>query len=159
MGAVKITPLQERQIREARLKGAGYRAIANVVGLDRDTVRYYCKKHSLAVQTGKETDRDSGASTLKCPNCSQPVKQQSRGRHRKFCSEACRRKWWSSHQAAIQRRETALYPKTCAYCGKDFVSYGDVHRRYCCHACYIRDRFWKQEDGRTEDAHMGADLS
>ena len=40
------------------------------------------------------------------------------------------------------------YKLKCAYCGKDFISYGNKKRKYCSHYCYIHDRFWKKEEGR-----------
>ena len=42
-----MTEFQEKQIRDLRLQGTGYRAIASVVGLSRDIVRNYCKSHGL----------------------------------------------------------------------------------------------------------------
>lgn len=147
MGLRDISPMQERQIREARLKGAGYRSIAVVLGLDRDTVRNYCVKHKLH----SESEQAVHSASVLCPQCRQPIVQNSRGRHRKFCSNDCRRKWWTAHPEAIERRDSAQYHKTCAYCGKEFMAYGDTKRRYCCHHCYIRDRFGKVEDGRLAD--------
>ena len=29
----------------------------------------------------------------------------------------------------------------CEKCGKKFISYGNKDRKYCCHECYIEDRF------------------
>ena len=42
-----MTDFQEKQIRELRVRGIGYRAIASTVGLSRDIVRNYCKKHGM----------------------------------------------------------------------------------------------------------------
>lgn len=42
-----MTEFQEKQIRDLRLQGTGYRAIASVVDLSRDIVRNYCKSHGL----------------------------------------------------------------------------------------------------------------
>ena len=42
-----MTDLQEKQLREYRIKGFGYKAIASVLNLSRDVVRNYCKSHSL----------------------------------------------------------------------------------------------------------------
>jgi hypothetical protein len=33
----------------------------------------------------------------------------------------------------------------CASCGRMFEDYTRNHRKYCCHACYIQDRFGKKE--------------
>lgn len=129
---MRMTPAQERLICEARRKGAGYKAIASATGLDRDAVRYYCKRHGL----------DGGSA---CPNCGRSLTQPQRGRRRRFCGEACRRAWWAKHPEAIQHKETALYTQTCQCCGKQFTVYGNSRRRYCGHACYISDRFRKGE--------------
>ncbi|RXM53885.1 RNA polymerase subunit sigma-70, partial [Clostridium tetani] len=32
------------------------------------------------------------------------------------------------------------------YCGKEFSAYGNKNRKYCSHNCYIRDRFWRDEE-------------
>ena len=77
--------------------------------------------------------------TLVC--CGTELVQPSRGRKRKFCSDACCRKWWSENPQAIRQSPEALYESTCLNCGKVFTAYGNSHRRYCCHPCYIEHRF------------------
>jgi DNA invertase Pin-like site-specific DNA recombinase len=42
-----LTDVQACRIREMRLKGAGYRAIATATGLSRDSVRNYCKNNGI----------------------------------------------------------------------------------------------------------------
>jgi hypothetical protein len=37
----------ERQIRQLRLKGLGYKSIGLAVGTSKENVRYYCGKHGL----------------------------------------------------------------------------------------------------------------
>ena len=149
MGGVRLTPAQERTIREARARGAGYRAIAAAVGLERDTVRYFCKRHGLDGDQ-RAAGNDAQENTPCCPACGQPIAQPPRGRRRRFCSDACRRAWWAKHPEALHRGDAATYSRTCACCGKTFQAYGNDHRRYCSHACYISDRFHKAgTDGRT----------
>ena len=58
-----------------------------------------------------------------------------------FCSDECRRKWWKENHEQGQRKETAIYKLVCAFCRTEFESYGNKHRKYCCHECYIKDRF------------------
>ena len=71
----------------------------------------------------------------------------------KFCSDECRRHWWSAHQDELKKKPTALYEKECAYCHKPFVAYGNKNRKYCSHECYVRDRFFREEKGR--EPHIG----
>ena len=53
-----------------------------------------------------------------------------------------------THPDAIRQSPEAQYHLQCVYCGKEFIVYGNANRRYCCHNCYIRDRFWRAEEGR-----------
>ena len=145
-----MTDFQAKQIRELRLRGAGYKSIASAVGLSRDTVRNYCKSHGLdgyasALVLNVKEQMESGTA---CLCCGKELIQPSTGRKRKFCSDKCRREWWSAHPEAIKRKESAYYEATCAYCGKTFRSYGNKNRRYCSHECYVRDWFWRKEEGR-----------
>ena len=141
MGAVTVTDFQARQIREQRLKGCGYKAIASAVGLSRDLVRNYCRSNGLdghadALATDEQVHQGGH-----CPNCGKPLTQPRTGRKRKFCSDACRRSWWAAHPTTLQKSECALYQMTCACCGKAFIAYGNQNRRFCSRACYIQNRF------------------
>jgi len=49
-----------------------------------------------------------------------------------------------SLQMTMVKRK-AIYEYTCPTCGSAFTAYGNSHRKYCCHECYIADRF----GGRT----------
>ena len=49
-----------------------------------------------------------------------------------------------SLQMTMVKRK-AIYEYTCPTCGSAFTAYGNRHRKYCCHECYIADRF----GGRT----------
>ena len=145
-----MTNIQEQQIREFRMKGAGYKAIASVLGLSRDVVRNYCKSHNLdgyapEVALNMEERKQN---IQNCPLCKKIIKQPNTGRRRKFCSEKCRRLWWSEHPETSNRKATAVYKLTCIYCGQVFTVYGNKKRKYCCHECYVHDRFWRKEEGR-----------
>ena len=145
-----MTQIQAAQIRELRLRGAGYKSIATMTGLTRDIVRNYCKSHGLdglcsdlTVNMKEQMERGKV-----CWYCGRPLLQPHTGRRKKFCSDSCRRAWWKSNPEATKRSESAYYHLMCACCGTEFVSYGNRSRKYCSHECYIRDRFWRDEDGR-----------
>lgn len=146
-----MTSIQEKQIREFRIKGIGYKAIASVLGLSRDVVRNYCKNHGLdgyaaEVAVNMEEQIQQGSA---CQCCGTVILQPSTGRKRKFCSDKCRREWWLAHPEESRKKEAAFYDKTCAYCGRHFTVYGNKNRRYCRHECYVHDRFWREEEGRA----------
>lgn len=145
-GKKQMTDYQQRQVRDFRRKGVGYRAIAAVVGVSRDEVRNYCKSRGLDGLGGEVMARDK--IERYCQQCHKILPAQNVGRRRKFCSDACRQKWWSAHPEAIARSDKATYQIVCRYCGQTFSSYGNKKRKYCNSTCYVRDRFWRYEEGR-----------
>lgn len=140
---------QKEKIRELRLKGVGYKGIANLLGISRDSVRGFCKRNNLegsscVVALNFEEKKKKN---LLCGCCEKTIKQKAKGRIRRFCSDACRRKWWNENQDGRNKNEAAIYKYKCLYCNKRFVAYGNKKRKYCSHECYIKDRFWREEDG------------
>jgi endogenous inhibitor of DNA gyrase (YacG/DUF329 family) len=131
-------------------QGTGYRAIASVVGLSRDIVRNYCKSHGLDGYASVLTInmKEQMIKGQACLACGKEIVQPMTGRKRKFCSDECRRRWWSAHQDDLKKKPTAFYEKECAYCHKPFTAYGNKNRKYCSHECYVRDRFFWEEEGR-----------
>ena len=138
-----MTDAQKEQVRYLRCEGLGYGAIATRLGISENTVKSFCRRNNLTGVASKEP-------VVVCRNCGRPLPQYPKRKQRKFCSEACRRAWWAKHPQEIHRGDGALYSRTCACCGKAFQVYGNNHRRYCSHACYISDRFHGAEtNGHT----------
>lgn len=131
-----MTTKQENQIHLLRSEGKGYTAIANLLGLSVNTVKSYCRRNNLQ---GVRSGGNSNEAHAFCKQCGAELPQASGQKERKFCSDECRMKWWNSHQEQVERK--AIYNFTCANCGKPFTAYGNAHRKYCSHACYIEDRF------------------
>ena len=145
----ELTEYQQRKIREFRLQGVGYRAIASVVGVNRDEVRNFCVSKELDRLAAERNGREKLAQDeSNCANCAVIIRHSRTGRHKKFCSEKCRRAWWSAHPDVLVKSEAASYACTCRYCHESFEAYGNRNRKYCSHNCYIRDRFWRKEEGR-----------
>ena len=141
-----MTEEQGIQIVKLRGQGLGYKQIASMVNLSRDSVRSYCKHRGLtgyveAVQMNmKELVKNGEA----CGFCGGPMKKASTGRPRRCCSEECRRRYWKGHRSEIRKSEKAIYIRVCPYCNETFESYGNKNRRYCCHEHYIKNRFYKE---------------
>lgn len=143
-----MTEDKKEIIIQLRLKGYGYKAIGDLIGKSRDSVRGFCKRNGLAgdpalvaLNVKERLNRN-----LLCKNCKKPIKQKSKGRTRKFCSEECRRSWWKANQDKRNESEEAVYKYTCKNCGKEFSCYGNKTRKYCSHDCYIKYRFWSDEE-------------
>lgn len=143
-----MTNKEREKIRELRTNGMGYKAIASALGLTRDSVRSFCKRNEL---TGNScvvalNIKEKKKRNLLCNQCGKPIKQESRGRDRKFCSDECRRTWWNENQDKRNKSKEAIYKYICNYCNKEFSVYGNKNRKYCSHNCYIKDRFWREEE-------------
>lgn len=143
-----MTEEQKEKIKELRLQGVGYKGIANIVNLTRDSVRNFCKRNglegmsSLAARNIEEKMQNN----ILCACCMKPLKQKVVGKNKRFCSDECRRKWWKEHQEARRPKATAIYYFTCIRCGRSFSAYGNKNRKYCSHDCYIKNRFWRDEE-------------
>ena len=141
----KIMPGQAQQIEFLRKQGFGYRQIALELGLSRDAVRYYCKTHDLA---GNAKEAHKSVKGVRCQQCGKKLNQPQTGRKRLFCSDECRRKWWYTNGKLIPRPLGSREESFCANCGKPILDYARQKRRYCSQERYLRDRFWRLEEGR-----------
>ena len=120
---------QKQQMIALRREGAGYGSIACQLGLSINTVKSFCRRHSLA----------KPKSEFVCEQCGRPIEQIPGRKRKRFCCDACRNKWWNSHLDLVKRK--AVYTFTCPACGKEFTIYGNRRRKFCSHACYIAYRF------------------
>lgn len=130
-----MTDEQKRRIAILREQGIGYSKIAQVLSMSENTVKTYCRRNGLAGNRS-EKKRDD---IVFCKCCGIPVEQTSGRKKKMFCSDHCRNKWWNSHLDQVNRK--AVYEYTCAYCKKPFMAYGNSKRKYCCHKCFVEDRF------------------
>jgi endogenous inhibitor of DNA gyrase (YacG/DUF329 family) len=136
-----MTNEQKEQVRQLREKNVGYLAIANALDVSVDAVRGYCRRSGLTGQRSTATKNDSTVGC--CLQCGKPIVQRPGIKLIKFCSGTCRQAWWNSHPEKVNRK--AVYEFTCACCGKPFSAYGNAHRKYCCHACYIEGRYGRRD--------------
>jgi len=60
--------------------------------------------------------------------------------------------WWKEHQESLQKK--AYYALTCQQCGKEFQSYGNKERKYCCRGCYIASRRPLQSGTADHISHL-----
>ena len=113
-------------INNMRLEGHAPSVIAAALGLPPGTVRSYIHRHPII------------PGTKSCKQCGKPLVQPKGRREKKFCSDSCRMDWWNSHQEDVVRK--AYYTLYCQHCGKEFESYGNKNRKYCCRPCYVAAR-------------------
>ena len=133
-----MTKAQKETLQKMRLAGKSYADICRVLGAKESTVRTYCSRNGLTDKDLKQLP-PRPAECKTCPNCGKVLEQIPKQKPRRFCSDACRRIWWSKNRELYVH--TAYYTVHCVHCGKEFITYGNKKRKYCCHPCYIQDRF------------------
>lgn len=135
-----MTDTQKQHIKNLRIAGYGYKKIAQSLCLSVDTVKSYCRKNNLSgVMANIASYRVDGATY--CKQCGAKLLQKPKQKPMLFCSKECRQIWWKTHPEMINKK--AMYSYRCPHCNKDFIAYGNSHRKYCSHACYIAHRFGK----------------
>ena len=138
-----MTNGEKVQIVQMRKRGLGYAEIALSLGLSVNTVKSYCQRNGL-----KAAARASiSVSENVCRQCGSVLKLTPGRKSKRFCSDACRLRWWHGHRELGKNARTIV----CASCGKAFVT--DRAQKYCSHACYIQKRFG---GAHGNEAHTGA---
>lgn len=140
-----MTDGQKMEITKFRQDGLGYTAIAKQMGLSRDTVRSFCRRNGLVGEITIKIEKvEEQLQKDFCRECGKKLQQTDGIKKRIFCCRKCREKWWHEHSDQIKQR--AVYSFVCTGCGKEFTAYGNSHRKYCSHECYVKSRF-KGGDG------------
>lgn len=149
-----MTNEQQEKIRRFRLNGIGYAKVANELSLSKETVKSFCRRNGLAGRAEDILAEQKEEEGVLCRNCGKPLEQIPGKKIRKFCSKQCRETWWKKNPEKIRKR--TVYKYTCANCGREFEVYGNAHRKYCTHDCYIADRFKKNNvvDNATQNEKL-----
>ena len=133
-----MTNEQKSKVTDLRKQGYGYASIGSTLGLSKDSVKSFCRRSGLT-GLGNANDTKPAVSANACLNCGAPLIQITGRKKKKFCRPECRQAWWNTHPDQVRRK--ANYTCTCAGCRKSYTAYGNNHRKYCSHSCYIIARF------------------
>ena len=128
-----MTNEQKQEINAMHQDGCGYSKIAKSIGVSENTVKSYCRRQK-AIIVSEKIDL--------CAQCGKPIDKSKRS-SRRFCSNACRIKWWNKHPKADMP-----YTADCACCGNEIQMRRKNERKYCSHRCYITARYM---DGGSND--------
>ena len=131
-----MTEEQKNMVIKRRNSGLGYGAIAKKTGLTKDAVVAFCRRNGLVGNMAGKAQEGTGS---RCKECGAVLVQAEGMKTRVFCSAQYQKKWWKEHPEMLNKK--AVYTHTCAGCGREFTAYGNSRRKYCSHACYIKDRF------------------
>ena len=122
-----MTINEKQTIDRLRAQGKQYKEIAADTGLGLSAIKMYCQRKN------EETAVDGY-----CLQCGKPLSFIPQKKKKKYCSDACRMKWWNTHQDQVNRRSGI--GQECPLCGRPFLVYGNKRRVYCSRECYARAR-------------------
>ena len=137
-----MTAQEKQRITQLRGEGKSYGAIAAELGITSSKVKSFCIRHELG---GTRSNVGRTASGAGCEQCGTSVLQAAGRKHKRFCSDACRMKWWNSHRDKVDHR--ALRKRNCLFCGAEYMVYSTSEKKYCSHRCYISFRFGGGSNG------------
>lgn len=129
-----MNDVMKTQITQMRTNGMSFGMMSLSLGLPASTIKSFCRRNGIEAQE----PADKEGKTL-CECCGKLIEQNPKRKLKRFCSDRCRNRWWSNNMDKVNRK--AYYDTVCAGCGKTFKAYGNAHRKYCTHECYIKDRF------------------
>ena len=121
----------KERISAYRRQGYGYKKIAKLLDFPESTVKTFCRRNGL---TGIPEQYEHI-----CDYCGAKLVMTPGKKQKRFCSDRCRSRWWAEHHELLKGKANRQF--ICKSCGKPFTVYGNPHRVYCSHACYIKDRF------------------
>lgn len=132
-----MTDNQKDKIRRMRADGSSYSKISEFLGISENTVKSFCRRNGLGNIAEKPMEVPEDANH--CKHCGKSLVQLPKQKPKKFCSNECRLIWWNANRDKLSKK--AFYEFKCKCCGIPFKSYGNKHRLYCSHRCYVSDRF------------------
>ncbi len=136
-----MTNIQKEKIQKMRQEGQSYSQISSTLGISQNTIKSYCRRNNLGATKSTKPKTEKKIFTS-CKHCGKTLTQGTKGQPKKFCCEECRRDWWKVNDNELVKK--AYYTLSCAECGIKFESYGNKNRKFCGHACYIKNRFKKE---------------
>lgn len=98
-----MTETDKELIFDLRVKGSGYKAIAAILGINRDKVRRFCKHYGLegSAEIVSYNIKERVKAKELCTNYYKTINQKPTGRPRRFCKDECRRVWWNKNRKVI----------------------------------------------------------
>ena len=127
-----MTVAEKNYIIRYRQVGKSCTEIARALGLSVNTVKSFCQRNEIA-PIEQATGTSPGETLCLC--CGEKIKFQPHRKPKRFCSDACRLRWWHAHRDM----EKSAVDRRCLSCGRAFRS--SREQKYCSHACYIEARF------------------
>ena len=100
-----------------------------------NTVKSFCRRNDIIFDLPASVSEEMGRF---CLQCGIPINKQPHRKSKRFCSDACRLRWWHAHRN-LAKNATEY---KCQNCGKVFRSVR--LQKYCNRTCYFEARFGRK---------------
>lgn len=91
-----------------RAENYSYAKIAEVLGLNQNTVKSLCQRNNIPTPTGIPRKTKAEKAALKvCKNCKKQLDKKKDRSDKEFCSDNCRRNYWKQQKAEQQKAAKA----------------------------------------------------
>ena len=134
-----MTSTEKRMIDQYRQKGMSYADIAASLNLSVNTVKSYCLRNKIGIETEPADQEPEPVSAVfsagLCRQCGTAILSAQNRADKHFCSDKCRKQWWHAHRS----ESLNATDRVCPACGRHFRT--NRQQKFCCHACYIVARF------------------
>ena len=122
----------ERKIVDYRKAGLGYKKIAAILNISKNSVASFCKRNDVEFDCPSEVSY--------CKECGLPFNIDKKHPNKRFCSLSCKNRWWNKNRNTDNFKDF-----TCPVCSASFSAPINTKRKYCSHACYIKSRYPKED--------------
>ena len=93
-----MTTAQVERIAELRHENYSYRFIGDVLQISPNTVKSVCRRKGFAASGCRKSKYEKQNAPL-CKNCHKLLTGR---KEQKFCSDSCRREWWSKNRKVLK---------------------------------------------------------
>lgn len=125
-----MTDKQKQSIRDMRRQGMSCGTIAAAHGMAVNTVKSFCRRESINVQSDTEDKKYN-----LCKNCGIPLMHHPGSKRKTFCNDKCRYTWWGKNRIHKGNTDHQAH----LHCGTRSDS-DNINHKYCGRECYIHGR-------------------
>ena len=118
-----ITNEQKSIIRTLRSENYSYAKIAEVLGLNPNTVKSICRREDYVASALPRKTKEEKAALKICKQCGKPITNPWNRKVKQFCSDKCRTHYWNEHKLvslrAAKKEETSDEPALSPNAGQN----------------------------------------
>ena len=95
--------LEKERVASLRKEGHSYTRIAQILGVPLGSVKSFCSRNEVKRETAvaPKPNKKPGV----CRQCGALVTQLPHRKEKRFCSDACRTKWWNGQRSKKKNRK------------------------------------------------------